>query len=84
MVGIDFFAILDCYIERINKDVSPGPEDQIFYTGRNFPNGTSRFIKSYLGIREIRGVPKHVAEWLKLDDPEKYTGQLEFSYFIHF
>ena len=76
MVGIDFFAILDTYIERINKEVSPGPDSEIFYTGRNFSTGTSRFIKSYLGIREIRGVPKHVAETLQLDNPETYTGKI--------
>ena len=73
--GPDFYAIIDRYIERVNKDVSPGPNDQIFFTGRCFPDGSSRFIKSYLGIRELRGVPKHVAECLNLETPEKYTGK---------
>ena len=64
----------------VNRDLSPGPgpNDEIFYTGRKFPDGTSKFIKLYLGIREIRGVPKHVAERLKLETPENYTSK----YFI--
>ena len=34
----------------VNKDLSPGPgpNDEIFYTGRKFPDGTSKFIKLYL------------------------------------
>ena len=71
----NFFRIVNQYVERVNQDLSPGPgpNDEIFYTGRKFPDGTSRFIKAYLGIREIRGVPKHVAERLKLETPENYT-----------
>ena len=72
----NFFTILDQYVERVNQDISPGPNDEIFYTGRNFADGTSKFIRSYLGIREIRGVSKHVAEWLKLETPENYTSMI--------
>ena len=73
----NFFRILNQYVERVNQDLSPGPgpNDEIFYTGRKFPDGTSKFIKLYLGIREIRGVPKHVAERLKLETPENYTSK---------
>ena len=60
--------------ENIKEEVNPRPEDELFYTGRVFPDGKSKFIKSNLGIREIRGVPKYVAEWLHLENPEKYTG----------
>ena len=76
----NFFRIVNQYVERVNQDLSPGPgpNDEIFYTGRKFPDGTSKFIKLYLGIREIRGVPKHVAERLKLETPENYTSK----YFI--
>ena len=66
---------MDQYVERVNQELSPGPNDEIFYTGRIFADGTSKFIRSYLGIREIRGVPKHVAEQLKLENPENYTRQ---------
>ena len=75
------------YVERVNHDLSPGPgpNDEIFFKGRKFPDGTSRFIKLYLGIREIRGVPKHVAERLKLENPENYTSKylLKFEKFTN-
>ena len=61
------------YVRSANKFV--GGNDEIFFKGRKFPDGTSRFIKLYLGIREIRGVPKHVAERLKLENPENYTSK---------
>ena len=65
------------YVERVNQDLSPGPgpNDEIFFKGRKYSDGTSRFIKAYLGVREIRGVPKHVAERLKLENPENYTSK---------
>ena len=75
----NFFAILDKYVERVNQDLAPGPNDEIFYTGRNFADGTSKFIRLYLGMREIRGVPKHVAERLKLETPENYTSMIYCS-----
>ena len=67
------FAILDEYVKKVNQELSPVSNDEIFYTGRVFADGTSKFIRGYLGIKEIRGVPKHVAERLKLETPENYT-----------
>ena len=72
--GVDYVAILDVYVETVNKQISPAPEDQIFWTGRLKSDGSSKFTKQHLGISEIRAVPKFIASWLKKDNPEKYTG----------
>ena len=77
--SIDWFGIFDTYIEAVNKEVKPKPDGEVFYTGRLVPNGRSRFINSNLGIKEIRNVPTYIANWLKLDDPEKYTGNFLFA-----
>ena len=80
--GIDYVAILDAYVELINKQVSPAPDDQIFWTGRLKSDGSSKFTKQHLGIGEIRAVPKFIAGWLKKDEPEKYTGMYIFSNYL--
>ena len=65
----------------MKKDLfpGPGPNDEIFYTGRMFPDRTSKFIRGYLGIKELRRVPKHVAKQLKLETPENYTRHSFFN-----
>ena len=75
VVGIDWFHIVDTYMEAVNQEVKPKPEQEVFFTGRLFPNKPSRFVNSYMGIKEIRGVPGFIAKWLKLDNPERYTGK---------
>ena len=72
---------MDEYINRVKKDLfpGPGPNDEIFYTGRILPDRTSKFIKGYLGIKEVKRVPKHVAKQLKLETPENYTRHSYFN-----
>ena len=78
--GADYVAIFDAYVEAINKEISPLPDDQIFWTGRMKPDGSSMFTKQHLGIGEIRAVPKFIASWLKKDETEKYTGNFFFQF----
>ena len=73
--GIDFFHVFDTYVQAVNQEVKPKPEQEVFFTGRLFPNKPSRFVNSYVGIKEIRAVPTFIAKWLKLENPERYTGK---------
>ena len=62
-------------MDLITKEIDPQPDDEIFWQGRfNQASGTSVFTKQHLGIGQIKQVPKFIASFLKLDEPEKYTG----------
>ena len=76
--GIDWFHIFDTYVEAVNKEVAPKPDQEVFYTGRLFTNQPSRFVRSYLGIKELRNIPNFIANWLKLEDAHLYTGKKNF------
>ena len=62
-------------MEQITKQIDPQPDDEIFWQGRyNQADGTSSFTKQHLGIGQIKEVPKFIARFLKLENPESYTG----------
>ena len=62
-------------MEVITKEIDPKPDDEIFWQGRiNQADGTSSFAKQHLGIGQIKQVPKFIASFLQLENPESYTG----------
>ena len=54
--------------------VNPREDAPFFYTGRVWKNGNSKFVSTPLGINEMRGCPRYIAEFLNFENPKKYTG----------
>ena len=62
-VGVDYHSIVNRYLEEINKEVAPGPDQTPWYQGRyNETTKSSSFAKQALGINEMRKIPKYMAE----------------------
>ena len=68
--------IIQRYIEALALDgVKLGP-DSAFLITRRAPTAKlpSKFVNSPLGAHELRKVPQKIAEFLGLNEPERYTG----------
>lgn len=75
--------LVESYLNNLHLDINPDPEDPFFFTGcKPLKNGTSKFINSPLGINEMRNTGIYIAKLLKLDNPERYTGNLCFKNFL--
>ena len=74
--GPCYASIFQLYLATINEDfndnVDRGP---VFYNGQKTCQGKSRFNRSPIGKNTIAAVSKVIAEWLKLEHPEKYSVQ---------
>ena len=65
--GVDWYAIVNKYIETVNKEVSPSEDEPLFWCGRILKDGSTKFVKQVLGIGQIRAVPRFLGTKLGLD-----------------
>lgn len=64
------------YVETYDKalDESQASEGRMFKTFRVRKNGTCYYTKQPMGVHLLRGMTVKVATYLKLPNPERYTG----------
>ena len=62
--GFDFYGLFNKYIEAINKDIGPRPDETLWWCGRVLKEGGTKFIHQNFGITEMRKVPRFLAEKL--------------------
>lgn len=65
-VNGDFYTICQKYIKKRPVDTK---SDRFFLGFRN-----GKYFQQPIGINTIGGMPKEIAKFLNLPDPEKYTG----------
>ena len=62
--AFDFYGLFSKYVEAVNKEICPGPNETLWWCGRVLKDGNTKFVKQNLGIREMRAVPQFLAEKL--------------------
>ena len=73
--GVSFARILDIYFESLTVDkVKTHGASPLIYSTRSFKNKGFQFCDSAMGKNTLIGLGKDIAAFLKLDEPELYTG----------
>ena len=73
MQGVDYYKFFDAYVQAIHTDVKPSAKQPFWLTAKVMKTKTF-FKRQNLGINEIYGNPRHIAELCGYPDPELYTG----------
>ena len=68
--SFDFYSILHKYVESINKEIAPGPNESFWWCGRVLKNGETKFVKQHFGINKMRDVPRFLVRKLGYDKSE--------------
>ncbi len=70
-----FASIIQTYFEGLNKELPNRRDDILFFNGQKVNKaGKSKFLDKPLGVNTIGDTGKHIAKFLGLKDPERYTG----------
>ena len=73
--GVSFARILDIYFESLTVDkVKTHGASPLIYSTRSFKNKGFQFCDSAMGKNTLIGLGKDIAAFLKLEEPELYTG----------
>ena len=79
--GVCFASMMDTYLEILetiglrSNDPEKNKHRPFLYTGRaDTASGTSKFYNSPIGENTLRKIGQDIANWLGLENADKYTG----------
>ena len=79
-----YASMIESYLDALYKHFDPKPDDPFFFTGRRATkSGPSKFVRSPLGINEMRKTGVFIAECLELDEPKRFTGKILIFLFLN-
>ena len=61
-------SLFSDYVECVNKDICPSPNETLWYCGRVLKNGQTKFVKQNFGMNRMRDVPRFLAKKLSKKD----------------
>ena len=60
--SFDFYRLVNKYVEMVNKELCPGPDETLWWCGRVLTEGGTKFVKQNFGIKQMRAIPRFLAE----------------------